>query len=76
MASRVNRLHELREERGLLGVAAAAMDARDLYDQGVVCECDEPILVGYALMCQSCLRENTPRSRSGSADASSSGNSR
>lgn len=44
--------------RGAPAILRVAAVARRLYEEGTVCECPEPILTGYDLMCSRCLREN------------------
>jgi hypothetical protein len=35
-----------------------ALEARNQAEEGIFCECEEPILHGFDLMCGRCLREN------------------
>ncbi len=39
-------------------IIRVGLRARRQAEEGVFCECSEPILTGYDLMCGSCLREN------------------
>jgi hypothetical protein len=53
-----DRAQEIIERGDPREIIAVGLRARSQAEEGLYCECDEPILTGRDLMCGACLREN------------------